>query len=34
MLQNDTISFETKNSCCVPQFPLIGSCYKIIHSQT
>jgi len=23
-----------QNSCCVPQFPLIASCYKIVDSQT
>jgi len=32
------ISFEsfiaTKNSCRVPRFPLIASCYKIVNSQT
>jgi len=22
------------NSCSVPQFPLIASCYKIVDSQT
>jgi len=35
---NGTISFETfietMNSCCVPRFPLIASCYKIHDSQT
>jgi len=35
---NGTISFETfietENSCCVPRFPLIASCYKIVDSQT
>jgi len=35
---NGTISFETfietDNSCRVPRFPLIASCYKIVDSQT
>ena len=38
LLKNDTISFETfmetENSCCVPRFPLIASCYRIVDSQT
>jgi len=25
---------ETKNSCCVPLFLLIASCYQIVQSQT
>jgi len=25
---------ETENSCCVPRFPLIASCYKIVDFQT
>jgi len=25
---------ETENSCCVPRFPLIASCYRIVDSQT
>jgi len=25
---------ETEDSCCVPRFPLIASCYKIVDSQT
>jgi len=28
-----TFSIETENSCCVPRFPLIPSCYKIVDSQ-
>jgi len=24
---------ETENSCCVPQFPFIASCYKIVDSH-
>jgi len=35
---NDAISLETfvetENSCCVPRFPLIASCYKIVDSQS
>jgi len=35
---NGTISFETfietENSCRVPRFPLIASCYKIVDIQT
>ena len=31
---NGTISFETKNSCCVPWFPLTASSYKIVDGQT
>jgi len=23
-----------QNSCCVPRFPLIASCYKIVDSRT
>ena len=38
LLKNGTISFETfmetENSCCVPRFPLIASCYRIVDSQT
>jgi len=25
---------ERENSCCVPRFPLIASCYKFVDSQT
>ena len=28
------IYVETENSCWVPLFPLIASCYKIVNSQT
>jgi len=35
---NGTNSFETfietENSCRVPRFPLIASCYKVVDSQT
>ena len=33
-----TVSFEmfmqTEIYCCVPRFPLVASCYKIVNSQT
>jgi len=28
------VEMVTDNSCCVPRFPLIVSCYKIVYSQT
>jgi len=35
---NSTVSFEifmkAENSCCVPRFPPIASCYNIVDSQT
>jgi len=27
-------TFDTDNSCCVPQLPLITSCYKVVDIQT
>jgi len=33
VISSETL-IETENSCWVPRFPLIASCYKIVNSQT
>ena len=33
MVQFILTLIETENSCCLPRFPLVTSCYKIVDSK-